>query len=104
MYCMFDLNGDQIKAEKGDEIVVDFQKKQDVGNTIENEQVMLISEDGDVKLGQPYIKDAKVKLEILDHFKGEKKISFKKRRRKGSKTKKGFRPHLTRLKVLEIEN
>jgi large subunit ribosomal protein L21 len=43
-----------------------------------------------------------VKLEVVKTFKGKKLMVFKKRRRKSSKVKRGFRPTFTQLKVLEI--
>ena len=58
--------------------------------------------DKTVKVGQPYLKEAKVNCEVQARIKGKKKIAFKFRRRKDSHTKKGHRQHLVLVKVKEI--
>lgn len=66
------------------------------------DKVLLAVKDKKAKLGQPYLKDAKVNCEVKARLKGKKKIVFKYRRRKGSATKKGHRQHLVLVKVKEI--
>ena len=61
-----------------------------------------VSDGENVSVGKPYVANAKVKLEVVKNFKGDKVIVFKKRRRKTSKVKKGFRQSFTQLKVIEI--
>ncbi len=102
MYAMINIAGNQLKAVPGGKLVVN-NLNEEAGSVFENTSVMLLSEEnGNVIVGKPYIANAKVKLEVVDNYKGKKVIAFKKRRRKGSKVKRGFRQSLTELKVLEI--
>ena len=102
MYAMISVNGDQLKAVPGKEITV-FNLNKEIGTIIENDKVMLLSDDeGNVSVGKPILENVKVKLEVVENYKGKKVIVFKKRRRQASKVKRGFRQHLTTLKVVEI--
>ena len=102
MYAMIDISGDQVKAVTGSRIVVNNLNKE-VGEVIENDRVMLVSDgEGDVVVGKPYVENAKVKLEVVSNYLGKKVLVFKKRRRKSSKVKRGFRQSFTELKVVEI--
>ena len=60
------------------------------------------SKDKKIEIGQPYLKDAKVKAIVLKQDKADKVISFKYRRRKSSHWKKGHRRLITRLKIEDI--
>ena len=52
----------------------------------------------------PTVSNAKVTVKVLSHLKGDKVVVFKKKRRKGYKVKRGFRPFLTQVQVESIEN
>ena len=55
-----------------------------------------------MQIGNPVIEKAVVSASILEHFKGEKVIVFKKKRRKGYKVKNGHRQYLTKIKIEDI--
>ena len=101
MYAMIDFGGNQIKVVPGEKVLV-FNLNREAGEVFENTNVLLVSDDDNVLIGKPYVEKASVKLEVVKNFKGKKLIVFKKRRRKASKVKRGFRPSFTQLKVLEI--
>ncbi len=101
MYAMVDFGGIQFKAVPGTKIFVDNQNRQN-GEVFEHTKVLLVADGDEIKVGRPYVEGARVKLEVIDTFKGKKVIVFKKRRRKGSKVKKGHRSLITALKVVEI--
>jgi len=101
MYAMIDFGGNQIKVVPGEKVLV-FNLNREAGEVFENTNVLLVSDDENVLIGKPYVEKASVKLEVVKNFKGKKLIVFKKRRRKASKVKRGFRPSFTQLKVLEI--
>lgn len=101
MYAVINLNGDQLKAVPGVNLVANNLNKE-VGTIIEDAPVMLLDNDSEVLIGSPYLENVKVRLEVVENYKGKKVVVFKKRRRKGSKVRRGFRQHLTQLKVLEI--
>ncbi len=101
MYAIIQTGGKQYKVFKGDTITVerlDAPKKE-----ITIKDVLLISDDKEITVGRPFVKDAKVVCEILSDFKGKKILSFKYRRRKDSRWRRGHRQQLTRLRVKEIE-
>jgi len=56
----------------------------------------------DQKLGAPLLKGAKVLAEIVEQFRDEKVIIFKKRRRHNYRRKKGHRQYLTEIKITDI--
>ncbi|HPA57567.1 MAG TPA: 50S ribosomal protein L21 [bacterium] len=101
MYAMIDFGGNQLKVVPGEKVLVyNLNKKE--GELVENTNVLLFSDGENVSIGKPYLTDVKVKLEVVKNFKGKKVIVFKKRRRKTSKVKNGFRQSFTQLKVVEI--
>ena len=63
--------------------------------------ILAVSKDK-VEVGKPYLLGASVKSEVLAQCKAGKCISFKYRRRKASKSRKGHRQQLTKLKIKEI--
>ncbi len=73
----------------------------DVGTIVQLGEVMVVGGDTPT-LGFPFIKGASVAAEVLDHKRGPKVISFKKRRRKNSKRKRGYRDEITVIRVTEI--
>jgi large subunit ribosomal protein L21 len=73
----------------------------DVGSIVQLGEVMVVGGDTPV-LGAPFVSGASVAAEVLDHKRGPKVISFKKRRRKNSKRKRGYRDEITVIRVTEI--
>ena len=67
------------------------------------DQVLLLHDNGKAKLGQPFIPKASVTCEVLGDIKLPKVISFKFKRRKGYKRKKGHRQNVVRLRVKSIQ-
>jgi len=73
----------------------------DVGTIVQLSEVLVVGGDTPV-LGVPTVKGASVAAEVLQHKRGPKVIAFKKRRRKNSRRKRGYRDELTVLRVTEI--
>ncbi|MGM4894609.1 50S ribosomal protein L21 [Tardiphaga sp. 839_C3_N1_4] len=73
----------------------------DVGTIVQLGEVFVLGGDTPV-LGLPLVAGASVAAEVLDHKRGPKVISFKKRRRKNSKRKRGYRDELTMIRITEI--
>lgn len=73
----------------------------DVGSIIQLGEVLVLGGDTPV-LGAPTVAGATVAAEVLDHKRGPKVIAFKKRRRKHSKRKRGYRDEITVLRITEI--
>ena len=73
----------------------------EVGTIVQLGEVLLLGGDTPV-LGMPTVAGASVAAEVLDHKRGAKVIAFKKRRRKNSRRKRGYRDELTVLRITEI--
>ncbi len=101
MYAVVEVSSFQFKVQEGD--VIDAPSlDSEVGKSFDIDSVLLIADGEDVRVGDPTVKGAKVTFEVIRHFRGEKDISFKFRRRKNSKKTIGSRAELTALKVAKI--
>ena len=102
MYAIVDIAGQQFKVEARMEIFVNRLAAQK-GAAVEFDKVLLIDEEGTVKVGAPYVDGAKVTATVLDDTcKGDKVLVFKKRRRKGYQKLNGHRQYLTKLQINTI--
>ena len=101
MIAVVQIGGEQLRVEKGKIFTVN---RLDIesGKKMSFTDVLLIENKGSIQLGQPTIEKAKVSISVLEHFKGEKVIVFKKKRRKGYKVKNGHRQYLTKIKIDDI--
>jgi len=100
MYAIIKNGGKQYKVQEGDYLnldLIDASPK----DKIVVEEVLAVN-DGELKIGTPFVEGAKVELEVIAHGKDKKIIIYKKRRRKDSKLKKGFRRQYTRVRVTKV--
>ena len=74
----------------------------EVNDVLTIEKVLLIKDGKDLKLGKPYVKDAKVEIKVLEHRRGPKIIVYKMRPKKKTRRKNGHRQELTRVLVQSI--
>ena len=102
MYAIIEVGAKQYNVKKDDVIAVEKQDAEE-GKEIILNKVLLVSKENKIEVGQPYLKETKVKALVLNHTQGPKLVSFKYRRRKASHWKKGHRQDLTRLKITGIE-
>lgn len=100
MKVIFKNGGKQYKAQAGDVLLLDNLGLEPKSKLIIDEVLAIFADD--VEIGNPYVQNYKVELEVVNNGRGKKVIAFKKRRRKDSKTKRGFRRDFTRVKVLNI--
>jgi large subunit ribosomal protein L21 len=101
MYAIVDIGGFQYKVEKDKKYFVN-RLNQDEGSQIDFDQVLLVDNDGDVKVGKPTVDGAKVSAKVVSHAKADKKTVFKKKRRTGYKVKRGHRQPVTQIQVEDI--
>ena len=99
MYAIVNIAGKQMKVSAGESIYV-HRLPQDAGESVEFNEVLLVDNDGAVTVGKPTVSGAVVSAKVVDHVKGDKVIVFKKKRRKGYRTKNG---HRQALSLIEIE-
>lgn len=74
----------------------------EVNDVLTIEKVLLLNDGKDLKIGKPYVKDAKVEIKVLEHRRGPKIIVYKMRPKKKTRRKNGHRQELTRVLVQSI--
>ena len=98
MYAIIETGGKQYRVAEGDVLTVEKLAVED-GAQVELDKVLLLSKDGDVQVGAPYIEGAKVFGEVVESGKGKKVIIFKYKAKKGQHTKKGHRQPYTKVTI-----
>ena len=101
MYAIVEIAGQQFKVEKDQKVFV-HRLEGEEGANVSFDKVLLVDNDGKVKVGTPEIKGAKVVAKILSHLKSDKIRVFKKKNRKGYKVSNGHRQFMTQIQVEEI--
>jgi len=101
VYAVVETGGKQYKVSAGETVEVD-KLSLEVGEKVELDRVLLLSDGEDVRVGQPTVEGAKVLATVTDHVKGPKLIVFKYRPKQRYRRKKGHRQTYTRLTVDEI--
>lgn len=101
MYAVIETGGKQYRVQEGDVV---FVEKLDVeeGTNIDFDKVLLVSNEGDVAAGKPYVDGAKVIASVLEQGKGKKIIVFKYKAKKNYKRKQGHRQPYTKVKIENI--
>ena len=100
MFAVFKTGGKQYRVAAEDVLKID-KVKGEPGEIVEFGEVLVVGGDS-VTLGAPTVAGATVAAEVLDQARGPKIIAFKKRRRKNSRRKRGFRQEFTLLRITEI--
>ncbi len=100
MFAVFKTGGKQYRVAAEDVLKID-KVKGEPGEIVEFGEVLVVGGDN-VTLGAPTVAGATVAAEVLDQARGPKIIAFKKRRRKNSRRKRGFRQEFTLLRITEI--
>lgn len=102
MYAIIETGGKQQKAVPGETLQVE-RLAAEVGETVRLDRVMLVSRDGQVSLGRPYVDGVSVTATVTAQDRGPKVLVFKKKKRKGYRRTKGHRQSYTSLRVEAIE-
>ena len=100
-YAVIETGGKQYRVSEG--VSFDVEKLNvEVGQDVEIDQVLALSDGSTLTVGAPVIEGAKVTLTVVDQHRGDKVVNFKKKRRKGYKRKVGHRQYLTYVTVKSI--
>lgn len=103
MYAIVEINGQQFKAEQGKKLFVHHIKNAEAGQSVEFDKVLLVDNNGTVKVGAPTVDGAKVVCEVLNPLvKGDKVIVFKMKRRKDYRKKNGHRAQFTQIEIKQV--
>ena len=101
MYAIVEIAGQQFKIEKDHKIFV-HRLKAEEGSQVKFDRVMLVEDNGNVKVGTPTISGAQVTATVLNHLKGDKVLVFKKKKRKSYQKMNGHRQYLTSIQINNI--
>ena len=102
MYAIIEACGKQYKVVEGD--VVFFEKLDtEEGKKVNFDKVILVSDEKEVKVGNPYVKGVKVEGKVVAHGKGKKIIVFKMKPKKNERTKQGHRQPYTKVEITAIK-
>lgn len=102
MYAIIESCGKQYKVAQGD--VVFFEKLDaEEGKKVTFDKVILVSEDGKVQIGNPYVKGVKVEGKVVSHGKAKKIIVFKMKPKKNYRRKQGHRQPYTKVEITGIK-
>ena len=100
-YAVVMTGGKQYRASVGDTLEIE-RLEAEVGQDVVLDQVLAISDGAALKVGAPTVEGASVTVTVKEHIRGEKTVSFKRRRRKGYERKVGHRQELTVVTVKAI--
>ena len=103
MYAIVEIAGQQFKVEKNKKLFVHRLNEKE-GSKVLLDNVLLLDDGKKINIGTPVINSATVEAKVISHLKGDKIIVFKKKRRKGYKTKNGHRQFLTELLIEKIND
>lgn len=102
MYAVIESCGKQYKVAEGD--VVFFEKLDaEEGKKVAFDKVILVSDDGKVQVGNPYVKGIKVEGKVVSHGKGKKILVFKYKAKKNYRRTQGHRQPYTKVEITNIK-
>jgi large subunit ribosomal protein L21 len=101
MYAIVNIAGQQFKVQNNDNLFV-HRLDAEEGASLEFNEVLLVDNDGSIKVGSPTVSGAKVTAKVLNHQKGDKVLVFKKKRRKGYQKSNGHRQQFTKIQIENI--
>ena len=100
MFAVIKTGGKQYRVAAEDKIRIDGIDREP-GDIVEFGEVLMLGGDN-IQVGAPTVAGALVAGEVLEHTRGDKVIAFKKRRRKNSRRKRGYRHDFTVIRITEI--
>ncbi len=101
MYAVLETGGKQYRVAQGDTLEIE-RLEVEAGQPFTFDRVLLVNNGGAVSVGAPTVAGAKVVADVVEHIRGDKKIIFKMKRRKGYHKKQGHRQELTVVKITGI--
>ncbi len=102
MYAVLETGSKQYRVNAGDTLEID-RLAVEAGQSVTFDRVLLINNDGKLTVGSPTVASASVVADVVEHIRGEKKIVYKMKRRKGFRKTIGHRQELTVVKIKEIK-
>jgi large subunit ribosomal protein L21 len=101
VYAVIETGGKQHKVTEGEILKIE-KLDAEVGSEVTFDKVMMIRQDEQVTVGQPYVENASVTAEVLEQGKAKKVIVFKYKRKKNYQRTKGHRQLYTAVRIKAI--
>ena len=102
MYAVLETGGKQYRVAAGDTLEIE-RLETEAGKPVTFDRVLLVNRDGKLAVGTPTVSGATIEADIVEHIRGDKKLTFKMKRRKGYHKTIGHRQELTVVKIKEIK-
>ena len=102
MYAVLETGSKQYRVTAGDTLEIE-RLDVEAGKPVTFDRVLLLNNDGKLTIGSPTVAKASIVADVVEHKRGEKKIAFKMKRRKGYHRTVGHRQELTVVKIKEIK-
>jgi len=103
MYAVMVTGGKQYKVAVGDQLFIERLDK-DADDKVTFDKVVLLSNNGSVSVGAPYVDGATVNAKVLKNGKAKKIIVFKMKPKKGYRKKQGHRQPYTKIEITGINS
>ena len=100
-YAIIKSGGKQYRVEEGQSLKLE-RLSVDTGKTVDFSDVLMVANDGDIHVGSPYVKEAKVTAEVLSQGRAKKIGIIKFKRRKHSMKQRGHRQYYTEVQIKDI--
>jgi len=101
MYAVVKIKGQQFRVEPGNTLQVPL-LADEVGSDVTFDEVLMLADGDDIKVGSPIVAGATVAAEVVRHGRGRKIVVFKFKRRKNYRRKKGHRQSFTEVSIKGI--
>lgn len=102
MKATIKTQGRQFTVNEGDVLSVNRYKNSKEGDPVTIDEVLMVGDGKDARIGAPFVEGAKVEAKIIENKRGDKVVVFKKKRRKGYRRKSGHRQELSVIKIESI--
>lgn len=101
MYAVLETGSKQYRVAAGDKLEIE-RLETEAGKPVTFDRVLLVNNAGKITVGSPTVTGATIAADVVEHIRGEKKLSFKLKRRKGYRKAIGHRQELTVVKITAI--
>lgn len=101
MYAVIETGGKQYRVQEGDVLTIE-KLNVEAGDNVEFDKVLVLNNEGDLKVGAPFVEGAKVFGEVVENGKAKKVIIFKYKSKKDYRKKQGHRQPYTMVKITSL--
>jgi large subunit ribosomal protein L21 len=101
-YAILETGSKQYRVSTGDTLKIE-RLAVEAGQPFTFDRVLLVNDNGKLSVGSPTVSSASILADVVEHIRGEKKVAYKMKRRKGYRKTIGHRQELTVVKIKEIK-